>query len=112
PQTRAGTAPAPPARSAATPPLAAPRATPAAPPKPSTPQTVEVAEGMDVASSDGEVLGVVKEVRANDFLLDRSGQRDLYVPLGAVAKATGNQIMLNVTASGVDDMGWPNPSLF
>ncbi len=75
-------------------------------------QKMQPAEGMDVSSSDGTVLGVVKEIRASDFLLDRSGQRDLYVPLSAVAQVTGQQVVLNVAADDIGDQGWPNPSLF
>lgn len=114
PQQRASTPPA--ATPAGAPRAQAqPAATPAAMPRrePEAPsrKQVEVDEGMEVASSDGTILGMVKEVRASDFLLDRSMQRDLYVPFNAVAKAEGNRIVLNVAADDVGNMDWQMPGL-
>ena len=40
----------------------------------------QVHVGMEVVSIDGVTLGKVKEVRADDFLLDRPLARDLYIP--------------------------------
>ncbi len=71
----------------------------------------QITEGLEVVSADGERLGRVKELREEDFLLDRSGQRDLYVPLGAVAQVTGTQLTLSTRADEVDGMNWPKPSL-
>jgi uncharacterized protein (TIGR02271 family) len=71
-----------------------------------------VARGTLVVGADDAEIGRVKEVRGEDFLVDRSGRRDVYVPFDAVAEATDDQIRLTVRADAVDDQGWPNPPLF
>ncbi|HET9556352.1 MAG TPA: DUF2382 domain-containing protein, partial [Actinomycetota bacterium] len=71
----------------------------------------EVATGTEVVGADGKRVGKVKEVRADDLLIDRSGQRDVYVPFAAVAEATAAGLRLTVRADKVDAQGWPNPPL-
>jgi uncharacterized protein (TIGR02271 family) len=71
-----------------------------------------VAAGADVVGSDGERVGRVKGVRGSDFLLDRPGRRDVYVPFAAVAQVTGGRVVLAVGSHEVDEQGWPNPPLF
>src|SRR5437899_19018 len=44
----------------------------------------EIKVGMEVSSLDGQPVGKVKEVRGDEFLLDRSLARDLWVPHSAV----------------------------
>ena len=68
-------------------------------------------DGMEVVGSDGERVGLVKEVRAGDLLVDRAMRRDLYVPLDAVREVTGERVVLTIPADGADDQGWPNPPL-
>jgi uncharacterized protein (TIGR02271 family) len=68
-------------------------------------------EGMEVVGSDGERVGLVKEVRAGDLLVDRAMRRDLYVPLDAVREVTGERVVLTIPADEADDQGWPNPPL-
>lgn len=70
-----------------------------------------IREGMTVVGADDKPIGRVKEVRSDDFLVDRSLQRDVYVPFSAVRGFAGDRIVLDVTAGQVDSMGWPNPSL-
>ena len=67
--------------------------------------------GMEVVGSDGERVGTVKEVRAEDLLVDRAMRRDLYVPLAAIREVTGQRVVLTVPADEADDQGWPNPPL-
>lgn len=67
--------------------------------------------GMEVIGRDGEHVGEVKEVRGNDFLVDRPMARDVYVPFGA-CDMTGGQIRLNVRADEVDNQGWEMSELF
>jgi hypothetical protein len=87
--------------------------------KASSPGADEIKVGMDVVSVDGQALGRVKEVRGADFLLERPVARDLYVPFASVL-ATPNrwekfrggptqpsEVVLSVSASHVDDQGWP-----
>jgi uncharacterized protein (TIGR02271 family) len=71
----------------------------------------DVGAGAEVIGSDGAAVGRVKEVRDADILVDRRGQRDLYVPFAAVAEATVGRLRLTVPAEAVDDQGWPNPPL-
>lgn len=67
--------------------------------------------GMEVIGRDGETVGEVKHVRSNDFLVDRSMARDVYVPLNGCQLRNG-QIHLSVRADEVDIQGWEMPELF
>ena len=67
--------------------------------------------GMDVVGNDADRVGQVKDVRDTDFLVDRSMQRDVYVPYSAIRDVDGNTIVLNVTAAQVGNMGWDNPPM-
>ena len=71
----------------------------------------QIQEGMDVVGRDGDTIGQVKEVRSNDFLVDRSMARDVYVPLSACQMQDG-QIRLNIRADEVDNQDWAAPDLF
>jgi hypothetical protein len=71
-----------------------------------------LAVGMDVIGPAGEVIGAVKEVRARDFLLDRSLRRDLYVPFSAIREIGGRSVVLAVAAADVGSMDWDEPPLF
>jgi len=77
--------------------------------------------GMEVMSIDGHSLGKVKEVRANDFLLDRPLARDLYVPYSFVmatedyggtfrrGRTEPTEVVLSVSEEHLDNQGWPHP---
>jgi hypothetical protein len=86
--------------------------------KASGPGTDQVRVGMTVTSLDGERLGTIKEVRGQEFLLNRPLARDLWVPLASVM-ATGEHggkyrggptqpthVVLNVSEAHVDRQGW------
>jgi hypothetical protein len=73
--------------------------------------------GMEVTALDGHPIGKVKEIRGDEFLLDRPLARDLWVPLSAVLATedyTGNfrgpvqptTVVLTVSEANVDDQGW------
>jgi sporulation protein YlmC with PRC-barrel domain len=64
-----------------------------------------------VVGSDGEAVGQVKEVGQDNFLVNRSMDRDVYVPFGAIQAITDYSIMLTIPAGRVDDIGWPKPPL-
>ena len=70
----------------------------------------QIRVGMEVIGRDGENVGEVKEVRVNDFLVDRSMARDVYIPLNA-CQMTNGQIRLNIRADEVDDQDWEMPDL-
>ena len=67
----------------------------------------QVSVGMEVLSAEKERVGQVKEVRASDFLVERSLQRDVYVPFAAIRDVTGNQVVLTVMSNHVDAIKWP-----
>jgi hypothetical protein len=69
----------------------------------------QLTEGMAVFGSGGQQVGVVRQVRDRDFLLARTGQRDVYVPFDLVGDATGERVTLAVRADQVDTMGWASP---
>jgi hypothetical protein len=77
----------------------------------------EIKVGMKVSSLDGQPVGKVKEIRGDEFLLDRSLARDLWVPHSAVLATedyTGNyhgpvqptMVVLTVSAANIDAQGW------
>ena len=47
----------------------------------------------------------MKEIRSNDFLVDRDMPRDVYVPFNACQMSNG-RMRLNVKADQVDNQGW------
>jgi hypothetical protein len=85
--------------------------------KASGPGQGEIEVGMEVVGFDGQNVGQVKEVRGEDFLLNRPMARDLYVPYKAVLavqqrgekpqKATA--VVLEVTTAHLDSQGWKHP---
>ncbi|HEX8969181.1 MAG TPA: hypothetical protein VF937_14960 [Chloroflexota bacterium] len=77
----------------------------------------QIAIGMDVTSLDGQRLGKVKQVSADEFLLDRPLARDLWVPFRFILAAedySGNyhgpvqptELVLSVSSSHIDSMRW------
>jgi hypothetical protein len=68
-------------------------------------------ENMDVVGADGEVVGGVKEISNNSFLMNRPMHRDLFVPFSAIRSMSGNRVTLSVQANEVDDQGWATPGL-
>jgi hypothetical protein len=74
-----------------------------------------VRSGMEVVGSDGESVGLVKEVRAQDFLLDRVMRRDLYVPFSAVDRVITDvvpeRVVLTIRGADVAVMDWESPPL-
>jgi hypothetical protein len=72
---------------------------------------VRVREGMDVIDAKGNFVGRIKAVRENDFLVDRSLARDLYIP-NTTLKSAENQVVLNVDEDQLESMDLPKPPLF
>lgn len=65
--------------------------------------------GMSVLASDHVEVGSVKEVRTNDFLLDRALRRDVYVPFSAIESTTTHSVLLALTAEQIDEQDWDKP---
>ncbi len=73
---------------------------------------------MEVHSLDGEVIGKIKEVGDNEFLVDRPLARDLWIPFSAILAAEDYSsnfrrgpaerpsVVLEVGHSRVDEQGW------
>lgn len=71
----------------------------------------QIKEGFEVVGPDMSHIGSVKEVRGSDFLVDRSMQRDVYVPFDAVMSVAETRVVLGIQADQVDDMDWAKPSV-
>ncbi|MHB8596427.1 MAG: DUF892 family protein [Ktedonobacteraceae bacterium] len=71
----------------------------------------QLQQGMQVVGSDMGNIGIVKDVRDTDFLVDIRMQRDVYVPFTAIQNVNADQVVLNIPGSQVNDMNWPNPPL-
>ena len=81
----------------------------------------QIRVGMDVMSINGHAVGKVKEVRADDFLLDRPLARDLYVPFRFVmatedyggtfrrGPSAPTEVVLSVSEEHIDNQGWQHP---
>jgi hypothetical protein len=67
--------------------------------------------GMDVVDESGRKLGRIKSVVGNEFLLDRSLARDLYVPCDTV-RSVGDVVLLGIPEDRVADMDWRKPELW
>lgn len=65
--------------------------------------------GMDVYGSDQKLVGQVKELRRDDFKLDRSLAPDMYVPLSEVSQVQGDHVILNLTAEETRNLEWHEP---
>lgn len=64
-----------------------------------------IREGMEVIARDGERVGMVKEVRSGDFLVDRPMARDIYIPISACELDAG-KVIIQVPANEVSHQGW------
>jgi hypothetical protein len=64
------------------------------------------ATGAEVIGSDGEKIGDLKEVGDADFLVGRTLQRDVRVPIARIKEVTAdNKIVLDVAADEADEVG-------
>ena len=72
----------------------------------------QVQAGMAVVGSDGRGAGKVKEVRDNDFVLDRRLARDLCVPFRAIREVESGQVVLTMPAEDVNYQRWECTKLF
>jgi hypothetical protein len=66
---------------------------------------------MKVLGRDKQEIGEVKEIRDNDFLVDRPLARDVYVPFDACYDVSNDRILLNIRADEVNDQNWPVPEI-
>ena len=74
----------------------------------------QVEQGMEVVGSDGERVGVLRDVRpaAADVLVHRPLlQRDVYIPFDAIDGVRDGDLVLTIPATEVARQGWPHPPL-
>jgi hypothetical protein len=69
------------------------------------------APDMQVVGSEGDEVGLVKEVRSDTILVDRPMSRDIYIPFSAVNVTDGSTARLNVRSDEVDNQGWQTPPM-
>jgi hypothetical protein len=84
--------------------------------KASSPGAGQVEIGMQVSSIDGQPIGTVKAIRADEFLVDRRMARDLWVPFTAVLATEDSgpfhgpvqprSVVLEVSSAHIDRQGW------
>jgi hypothetical protein len=70
----------------------------------------QIQEGVEVVDRDGQRVGTVKEVRTNDFLVDRSMARDIFIPFSACTFTNG-RVQLNVRSDELEQQGWQMPEM-
>lgn len=63
-------------------------------------------QGERVVGIHGNDLGTIKEIHAQDFVLDRTVAPDVHVPFSAIQENTGNLVKINVTSDQIDKQGW------
>ena len=68
----------------------------------------QVSTGMDVVGADQERVGPVTEVRDTHFVIDHPQGRAISVPFAAIARVTGTQVVLTLTAAHVETLTWPH----
>ncbi len=61
---------------------------------------------MIAVGSEGGIVGTVRELRGEDFLVERTLARDIYVPFGAVRTVLEDLVGLDVRSDEVDGMHW------
>jgi hypothetical protein len=78
----------------------------------------QIKVGMMVTAMDGDTVGKVKVLHAQEFLIDRPMAPDLWVPYASVFAVKGrggtfrrgpvppDQVVLSVTGAHVDRQGW------
>lgn len=64
----------------------------------------QVRPGMQVFGPKDDNIGVVKEIQADGFLVNRTFRRDIFVPHDAIAEVNVDRVVLNVEAGDVDDL--------
>jgi hypothetical protein len=69
----------------------------------------QVTAGMQVVGLDAVPVGLVRDVRDDDFLIDRPTQLDIWMTYDAVQNVTEGVAVLKVPADEVDYSPWTIP---
>ncbi len=70
--------------------------------------------GMDVVGADGKRIGRVRMVGSTleaGVLVDRPGQRDLWIAPEAIQEVTATAVVLRVPADAVDEVAMTKPPM-
>jgi hypothetical protein len=65
--------------------------------------------GGDLFTTDGDHLGVVREIHGRHFKVDAPMQPDYWLPLDCVDSVTGRRILLNFPKNRLGDYKTDNP---
>jgi hypothetical protein len=71
----------------------------------------DIREHMEVVDADGDRIGEVKEIRGDEFLVDRPMRRDIYVPMRLVRECSGDRVMLTHAKDDLEDLHLEHPDL-
>jgi hypothetical protein len=85
--------------------------------KASAPGLQQIEVGMEVETFDGHRVGLVKEIHADEFLLDRPLAPNLWVPSSSILATEDyssnvrgpvqpTRVVLNVSGAHIDRQGW------
>ena len=68
----------------------------------------QITVGDDVYGSDGDKVGTVAEVQSSYLVVEKGFffPTDYYIPLSAVASASGGQVYLTVAKDAALNSGW------
>lgn len=72
----------------------------------------ELHVGMDVIAMNGECVGTIKEIKEEDFRVDRPRRRDLSLPFSAIERVEDNQVILRMTEFELNYIASENPPIF
>ena len=74
-------------------------------------QSNQIQTGVDVFDDADQHIGTVAEVGPSYFIVQKGllFPKDIYVPLSAVSQVTEHQVIINVSKSEVESMGWDEP---
>jgi len=70
----------------------------------------QLQEGMEVLSTDGELIGHVQNVGADALQVARIGRPSMSVPFAFIRYTSGSRVVLTIPAYKADEMHWSNAS--
>ncbi len=71
------------------------------------PWRAQMREGMQVVGAKGKKIGTVVQVEDMDFVVQRDGNPDVFIPYSAVKQVEGNRVTLSRTVDEVAHENWP-----
>jgi hypothetical protein len=65
--------------------------------------------GAEVVTTDGDLLGTVREIQGDCFKLDVSMQPDYWLPMDCISSVSGNRILLDFPKDRLGDYKLSEP---